>query len=432
MKDSKETRERVLGVIGLGYVGLPLAMEFVRSGYKTIGFDIDVKKIDKLSNGEIYLKHIQEDRVKDFFNSGLFTATSDFFRLNEVDLVSICVPTPLDKYRQPDLSFVEDSAKMVAENLKQGAIVVLESTVYPGTTREVLLPILETGGNKLDMSFYLAFSPEREDPGNERFTTKNIPKVIGGISEQSGRKVVEIYKNVFDEIVEVSSAEVAEATKILENTYRSVNIALVNELKIIFDKMGINVWEVIEAAKTKPFGFTPFYPGPGLGGHCIPIDPFYLSWKARKFGINTRFIELACEINTLMPEYVVMKTISALNKRKKSLKDSKILVVGVAYKKDIDDARESPGIKIIELLRAGGAEVSYYDPYIPDIYDMRQTDLVMSSVKLNEKLLKEQDAVIVVTAHSNIDYKNIVDNSSIVIDTRNALSGIKSRKIFRA
>jgi UDP-N-acetyl-D-glucosamine dehydrogenase len=432
MKDSKETRERVLGVIGLGYVGLPLAMEFVRSGYKTIGFDIDVKKIDKLSNGEIYLKHIQEDRVKDFFNSGLFTATSDFFRLNEVDLISICVPTPLDKYRQPDLSFVEDSAKMVAENLKQGAIVVLESTVYPGTTREVLLPILETGGNKLDMSFYLAFSPEREDPGNEKFTTKNIPKVIGGISEQSRRKVVEIYKNVFDEIVEVSSAEIAEATKILENTYRSVNIALVNELKIIFDKMGINVWEVIEAAKTKPFGFTPFYPGPGLGGHCIPIDPFYLSWKARKFGINTRFIELAGEINTMMPEYVMMKTISALNKRKKSLKDSKVLVIGVAYKKDIDDARESPGIKIIELLRAGGAEVSYYDPYIPDIYDMRQTDLVMSSVKLNEKLLKEQDAVIVVTAHSNIDYKNIVDNSSIVIDTRNALSGIKSRKIFRA
>jgi len=432
MEDSKEIREKVLGIIGLGYVGLPLAMEFVRAGYKTIGFDIDVKKIDKLSNGEIYLKHIQEDRVKDFFNSGLFAASTDFLRLNEVDLVSICVPTPLDKYRQPDLSFVENSAKAVAENLKQGTIVVLESTVYPGTTREILLPILETGGNKLDMEFYLAFSPEREDPGNEKFTTKNIPKVVGGLTKQSRRKVVEIYKTIFDEIVEVSSAEVAEATKILENTYRSVNIALVNELKVIFDKMGINVWEVIEAAKTKPFGFTPFYPGPGLGGHCIPIDPFYLSWKARKFGINTRFIELAGEINTMMPEYVIMKTISALNKRKKSLKDSKILVIGVAYKKDIDDARESPGIKIIELLQEGGAEVSYYDPYIPQIYDMRQTDLVMSSVKLTEELLKEQDAVIIVTAHSNIDYKNIVDNSSIVIDTRNALSGIKSSRIFRA
>jgi UDP-N-acetyl-D-glucosamine dehydrogenase len=432
MEDSKEIREKVLGIIGLGYVGLPLAMEFVRAGYKTIGFDIDVRKIDKLSNGEIYLKHIQEDRIKDFFNSGLFTATTDFLRLNGVDLVSICVPTPLDKYRQPDLSFVENSAKAVAENLKQGTIVVLESTVYPGTTREILLPILETGGNKLDMEFYLAFSPEREDPGNEKFTTKNIPKVVGGLTKQSRRKVVEIYKTIFDEIVEVSSAEVAEATKILENTYRSVNIALVNELKVIFDKMGINVWEVIEAAKTKPFGFTPFYPGPGLGGHCIPIDPFYLSWKARKFGINTRFIELAGEINTMMPDYVIMKTISALNKRKKSLKDSKILVMGIAYKRDIDDSRESPGIKIIELLQEGGAEVSYYDPYIPQIYDMRQTDLVMSSVKLTEELLKEQDAVVIVTAHSNIDYKNIVDNSSIVIDTRNALSGIKSHKIFRA
>ena len=432
MESSKEMRKEVLGIIGLGYVGLPLAMEFVRAGYKTIGFDIDVKKIDKLSIGEIYLKHIKEDRVKDFFNSGLFVATTDFLRLNEVDLVSICVPTPLDKYRQPDLSFVENSAKAVAENLKQGAIVVLESTVYPGTTREVLLPILETAGNKLDIDFYLAFSPEREDPGNEKFTTKNIPKVIGGISDQSRSKVVEIYDKIFDEIVEVSSAEVAEATKILENTYRSVNIALVNELKIIFDKMGINVWEVIEAAKTKPFGFTPFYPGPGLGGHCIPIDPFYLSWKARKFGINTRFIELAGEINTMMPEYVMMKTISALNKNKKSLKDSKILVIGIAYKKDIDDSRESPGIKIIELLKDGGAEVSYYDPYVPEIYDLRQTDLVMSSVKLTEKFLKEQDAVIIVTAHSNIDYKSIVDNSSVVIDTRNALSDIKSHKIFKA
>ncbi len=432
MKGNKERGEKVLGVIGLGYVGLPLAMEFVRSGYKTIGFDIDVKKIDKLSRGEIYLKHIKEDRVKNLFSSGYFSATTDFLLLNEVDLVSICVPTPLDKYRQPDLTFVENSSRSVAENLKQGSIVVLESTVYPGTTREILLPIFENMGNKLDKNFYLAFSPEREDPGNEKFNTKNIPKVIGGVSEQSRRKVVEIYKNVFDEIVEVSSAEVAEATKILENTYRSVNIALVNELKIIFDKMGINVWEVIESAKTKPFGFTPFYPGPGLGGHCIPIDPFYLSWKARKYGINTKFIELAGEINTMMPAYVIEKTISALNKSKKSLKGSKVLVVGVAYKKDIDDSRESPGIRIIELLKDGGAEVSYYDPYIPEIYDLRQTDLVMSSVKLTEELLKEQDAVIIVTAHSNIDYQNIVDNSSIVVDTRNALSGIRSHKIFRA
>ena len=432
MKGNIDKNEKVLGVIGLGYVGLPLAMEFVRAGYKTIGFDIDEKKIDKLSRGEIYLKHIQKKRVKDFFNSGLFSSTADFLQLNKVDLISICVPTPLDKYRQPDLSFVEDSAIAVAENLKQGAIVVLESTVYPGTTREILLPIFEDFGHELDMSFYLAFSPEREDPGNKKFTTRNIPKVVGGLSEQSGRKVIEIYKNVFDEIVEVSSSEVAEATKILENTYRSVNIALVNELKIIFDKMGINIWDVIEAAKTKPFGFIPFYPGPGLGGHCIPIDPFYLSWKARKFGINTRFIELAGEINTMMPEYVVMKTISALNKKNKSLKGSKVLVIGVAYKKDIDDSRESPGIKIMELLQEGGAEVSYYDPYVTEIYNMRQTDLVMSSVKLTDELLKEQDAVIIVTNHSNIDYKNIVNNSKVVVDTRNALSGIKSEKIFRA
>jgi UDP-N-acetyl-D-glucosamine dehydrogenase len=347
-------------------------------------------------------------------------------------LVSICVPTPLDKYRQPDLSFVENSADSVTENLKKGAIVVLESTVYPGATRELVLPILLKGGKKLDKDFYLAFSPEREDPGNKEFNTKNIPKVVGGVTKQSTRKVVEIYSNVFDQIVEVSSAEVAEAAKILENTYRSVNIALVNELKIIFDKMSINIWEVIEAAKTKPFGFTAFYPGPGLGGHCIPIDPFYLSWKAKKFGINTRFIELAGEINTMMPEYVVMKTISALNKNKKSLKGSKVLVMGIAYKKDIDDSRESPGIELIELLREGGAEVSYYDPYIPEIYNLRQTDLVMSSVKLTEEILKEQDAVIIATAHSDIDYRKVVDNSSLIIDTRNALSGIKSNKIFRA
>jgi UDP-N-acetyl-D-glucosamine dehydrogenase len=432
MKDSKEKRKKVLGVIGLGYVGLPLAIEFVRSGYKTIGFDIDERKIVKLHRGEIYLKHIEGKRAKNLFDSGLFVATTDFSRLNEVDLISICVPTPLDKYRQPDLSFVENSAKSTAENLKQGAIVVLESTVYPGTTREILLPMFENAGYKLDKGFYLAFSPEREDPGNKKFNTKNIPKVIGGVTEQSRRKVVEIYKNIFDEIVEVSSVEVAEATKILENTYRSVNIALVNELKIIFDKMGINVWEVIAAAKTKPFGFTPFYPGPGLGGHCIPIDPFYLSWKAKKFGINTRFIELAGEINTMMPEYVVMKTISALNKNKKSLKGSKILVIGIAYKKDIDDSRESPGIKLIELLEEGGAEVSYYDPYIPEIYNLRQTDLVMSSVKLTEEILREQDGVIIATAHSNVDYRKVLESSSLIVDTRNALSGIKRNKIFRA
>ena len=426
-----KSKERVLGVIGLGYVGLPLAMEFVRSGYKTIGFDIDKEKIEKLSSGESYIKHISEERVSQTLRSGLFEATSDFSRLAEVDAISICVPTPLDEHRMPELSFVVDSARVVSKNMKQGVLVILESTTYPGTTREVLLPIFEDGGRVLDEDFYLAFSPEREDPGNKQYNTRNIPKVVGGVSAASTKDAVELYKTIFDSVVEVSTADIAEATKLLENTYRSVNIALANELKVIFDKMGIDVWEVIEAAKTKPFGYSPFYPGPGLGGHCIPIDPFYLSWKAKEFGINTRFIELAGEINTAMPEYVIERTIDALNRYKKPLRGSNVLVVGIAYKKDIDDARESPGIRILELLIEWGANVSYYDPYILKISGFRQTDIMMKSVDLTKEILSRQDAVIIATAHSSINYQELLESSSLIIDTRNAFSSIKSDKIVK-
>lgn len=432
MKKNGSKTEKVLGVIGLGYVGLPLSIEFVRSGYETIGFDIDKKKVRMLSSGKTYIKHIGEDRVKKMLETGLFEATSAFSRINEVDVISICVPTPLDEHRMPDLSFVINSAKMVSQNMKKGTLVILESTTYPGTTREVILPILEEENRSLDTDFYLAFSPEREDPGNKVYTTRNIPKVVGGVSPLSTKRAVDLYETIFDMVVEVSSSEVAEATKLLENTYRSINIALVNELKVIFDKMGVNIWEVIEAAKTKPFGYTPFYPGPGLGGHCIPIDPFYLSWKARELGLNTRFIELAGEINTAMPEYVVLKTISALNIHKKALSGSRILVIGIAYKKDIDDARESPGIRIMELLLERGANVSYYDLYIPEIKGLRQTDLAMKSVVLTDELLSRQDAVIISTAHSSVDYQKIYQHSSLIIDTRNALSDITSNNIINA
>ncbi|MEA1913052.1 MAG: nucleotide sugar dehydrogenase [candidate division WOR-3 bacterium] len=428
----KEKDYEILGVVGLGYVGLPLAMEFVRAGYRTIGFDKDCRKVKMLSSGETYIKHIGEKRVKKMVNTGLFEATSDFSRVRKVDAISICVPTPLTRHKMPDLSFVLDSTRSISTNLKKGALVILESTTYPGTTREEIFPILKNGGRKIDEDFYLAFSPEREDPGNKKYNTRNIPKVVGGVTKESTRRAVELYATIFDKVVEVSSSEVAEATKLLENTYRSVNIALVNELKIIFDKMGINIWEVIEAAKTKPFGYSPFYPGPGLGGHCIPIDPFYLSWKAKEFGINTRFIELAGEINTSIPEYVVDKTISALNEQKKSLSGSNVLVIGVTYKKDIDDTRESPGIRIMEMLIKRGANVSYYDPYIPKISGFRQTDLVTESVVLTEEFLSEQDAIIITTAHSNIDYKMILENSALILDTRNVYSEIKSDKIVKA
>ena len=358
--------------------------------------------------------------------SGLFTATSDMAKLRRPDAILICVPTPLTKNREPDMQYVEKSAETIAKYLRRGQIIVLESTTYPGTTREVLKPILEAGGLKAGKDFFLAFSPEREDPGNKNFTTKTIAKVVGGLTPKCCDLANKLYSLAIDKTVPVSSLEAAEAAKILENVYRCVNIALVNELKIVFDRMGIDIWEVIRAASTKPFGFQPFYPGPGLGGHCIPIDPFYLTWKARQYGMATRFIELAGEINTDMPHYVVHKVMDALNSRKKSLNGAKVLVLGLAYKPDIDDVRESPSLELIELLKAGGAKVDYNDPYVPRTHKMREYHLQMTSKPLSARMLKGYDAVLISTNHSDYDYKWIVRNARLVVDTRNACSNVKT------
>ncbi len=429
-----EQGKAVIGVIGLGYVGLPLVREFTRGGAKVLGFDVDPAKVKGLLAGKSYIEHIPASTVKCMLASGRFDATTDFDRLGEPDCILICVPTPLTKMREPDMSYVEATATAIARRLRKGQLVVLESTTYPGTTREVMLPILETSGRKVGRDFYLAFSPEREDPGREDYSTKTIPKVVGGYDKNSLAAASAAYKIAIDTVVPVSSCEVAEACKILENTYRSVNIALVNELKILFDKMGFDVWEVIKAASTKPFGYTPFYPGPGLGGHCIPIDPFYLSWKAREYDMATRFIELAGEVNVAMPQYVVGRIMEALNDRTKPLKGSKVLVLGLAYKKDVDDMRESPSLELIELLQARGAKVSYNDPHIPKAPRTRTHDLRMSSVPLTAAALRRFDAVLISTDHSSYDYHFIVDNSKLVIDTRNATKHVRRgrKKIVKA
>jgi UDP-N-acetyl-D-glucosamine dehydrogenase len=414
-----------IGVIGLGYVGLPLVREFTRGGAKVLGFDIDDNKVQSLKKGKSYIEHIPSSVIKNIVDSNLFDATTDFSRIPEADALLICVPTPLTKMREPDMSYVEGTARQIAQYLRKGQLVVLESTTYPGTTREVMLPILEESGLKVGTDFYLAYSPEREDPGRKDYTTQTIPKVVGGYDAAS-RKVAEAcYRIAIDTVVPVSSCEAAEASKILENTYRCVNIALVNELKTLFDRMDINVWEVIRAASTKPFGFTPFYPGPGLGGHCIPIDPFYLSWKAREYGLATRFIELAGEVNVSMPLFVIHKLMEALNDRCKALKNSKILILGLAYKKDIDDVRESPSLELIELLRHRGAKVSYNDPHVPKTSPMREYNLKMVSKPVDAKSLAQYDAVVISTDHSDYDYQEIVDNAQLVVDTRNATKGIK-------
>jgi UDP-N-acetyl-D-glucosamine dehydrogenase len=352
----------LIGVVGLGYVGLPLVREFVRGGVKVLGFDVDQKKVRSLLAGRSYIKHIPSKIIKEMVSSGRFDATDNFGRLKQPDCILICVPTPLTKMREPDMTYVKATARSIAKTLRKGQLVVLESTTYPGTTRQVVLPILETSGLKVGKDFYLAFSPEREDPGRKNYTTRTIPKVVGGYDKNSLAAARACYEIAIDTVVPVSSCDAAEACKILENTYRCINIALVNELKILFDRMGIDIWEVIAAAATKPFGFTPFYPGPGLGGHCIPIDPFYLSWKARQYGMTTRFIELAGEINVAMPRYVINKLMHSLNDRGKALKGSKVLVLGLTYKKDIDDVRESPSLELIELLHEKGARVDYNDP----------------------------------------------------------------------
>jgi len=433
-KDKLENKKAVIGVLGLGYVGLPLAREFASAGLRVMGFDVDGKKVRILNSGHSIIKHVPHSQVKQMVKTGRFIATTDMTRLKKVDSILVCVPTPLTENREPDMQFIIGSSETIVKYLRPGQLVVLESTTYPGTTKELVAPILESGGLKAGKDFHLAYSPEREDPGNKDFTTKTIPKVVGGLTKKCCRMACELYGAAIVRTVAVSSLEAAEAAKILENIYRCINIAMVNELKIVFDRMGVDVWEVIAAASTKPFGFKAFYPGPGLGGHCIPIDPFYLTWKARQYGMPTRFIELAGEINTSMPHYVITKTIEALNEHRKSLKGSKVLVLGLAYKKDIDDLRESPSIELIELLRQKGAKVDYNDPYITKTHKQRQHDLRMVSKKLSAKMLAGYDVVLISTDHSDYDYGWIVKNAKLVVDTRNATAGVRGagKKIVKA
>jgi len=434
MKETADWEKRIaskkvkIGVLGLGYVGLPLVREFVSAGLKVVGFDVDEKKVKVLNSGRSIIKHIAHKEVKGMVDKGLFRATTNMSQIRNVDAVLVCVPTPLTSNREPDMQFIIKSSETIARYLRKGQLICFESTTYPGTTRELVAPILEASGLKAGKDFYLAYSPEREDPGNKNFTTRTIPKVVGGLTRQCCAVAVAVYGAAIDTMVPVSSMEAAEAAKIVENVYRCINIAMVNELKMVFDRMGIDVWEVIDAAKTKPFGFNAFYPGPGLGGHCIPIDPFYLTWKARQYGMATRFIELAGEINTNMPNYVVGKTMEALNEHKKSLKGSKVLVLGLAYKKDIDDVRESPSVELIELLRERGAKVDYNDPYIPRTHKQREHDLQMKSRELSAKMLAGYDVVLISTDHSDYDYGWIVKHSQLVVDTRNATAGVRRGK----
>ncbi|MBL7187037.1 MAG: nucleotide sugar dehydrogenase [Phycisphaerae bacterium] len=429
-----DNKEVVVGVMGLGYVGLPLAREFASAGLKVVGFDVDDKKVRILNSGRSIIKHVPHSQVKQMVKAGLFSATTKMARLRTVDAVLVCVPTPLTENREPDMQFIIASTETIAKYLRAGQLIVLESTTYPGTTSELMAPILERTGLKAGKDFHLAYSPEREDPGNKDFTTKTIPKVVGGLTKTCLEMACQLYNAAIVRTIPVSSLEAAEAAKILENIYRCVNIAMVNELKVVFDKMGIDVWEVIGAASTKPFGFKAFYPGPGLGGHCIPIDPFYLTWKARQYGMPTRFIELAGEINTGMPRYVVTKAMEALNEHRKSLKGSSVLVLGLAYKKDIDDLRESPSIELIELLREKGAKVDYNDPFIAKTHKQRKHDLKMASKKLSAKMLAGYDVVLIATDHSDYDYNWIVKNARLVVDTRNATAGIRGtgKKVVKA
>jgi len=435
----KELLEKVhnktalIGVVGLGYVGLPLVREFTTAGMTVLGFDVDPAKVKALMAGRSYIEHIPAATIKAMLADKRFTATTDPKRLSQPDAILIAVPTPLTKMREPDMTYVEATARTIAKVLRPGQLIVLESTTYPGTTREVMLPILAESGLKVGRDFYLAYSPEREDPGRTDYTTRTIPKVVGGYDANSLAVAEAVYGAALDTIVPVDSCEAAEASKILENTYRCVNIALVNELKQLFDRMGIDVWEVIKAASTKPFGFQAFYPGPGLGGHCIPIDPFYLSWKAKQYDMTTRFIELAGEINVGMPEWVVAKVMDALNDKGKALKGSKVLVLGLAYKKDVDDVRESPSLELIELLRHKGAKVDYNDPHVPRTHRMREYDLRMTSVPLTAANLARYDAVLISTDHTAYDYDFIVKNAHLVVDTRNATAKVRARrKIVKA
>jgi UDP-N-acetyl-D-glucosamine dehydrogenase len=415
-----DERTARIGVIGLGYVGLPLVELFAGRGFPVLGLDIDPAKVDRLQAGQSYIGHIASERVRALRDGGLFEATADFSRLVEADAILICVPTPLGTHREPDLGPVLNTGRTIGRYLRPGQLVVLESTTYPGTTRDVLRPELEAGGLRAGRDFFLAYSPEREDPGNPRFSAGTIPKVVGGCDEPSAALAQRLYGAVVPQVVPVSSCEVAEACKILENTYRAVNIALVNELKVVFDRMGIDVWEVIDAARTKPFGFQAFYPGPGLGGHCIPIDPFYLTWAARAYGVHTRFIELAGEINTAMPHLVVDRVTAALNDRGRSLRGSRVLVLGAAYKPNVDDCRESPAFELMELLQERGAAVSYSDPHVPVLPPLRGHSIQLSSTPLTAETLEAQDCVLVATDHSLFDWAFILRHARLVVDTRGA------------
>ncbi|MDA9778871.1 nucleotide sugar dehydrogenase [Rubripirellula sp.] len=424
--ESIKDREYTIGIIGLGYVGLPLIDAFVNAGFNCVGFDVDQNKIDALENGKSYIKHISSETISTWKSKSQFEATTDMSRLAEPDALLICVPTPLDDARDPDLKYVVSTCEHIAQHIRAGQLVVLESTTYPTTTRDVMVPILERKGLKAGEDFFVAYSPEREDPGNPNFSAAGIPKVVGGLNEPSLQIACQLYESAVAGTVPVSNCEVAEAAKVLENIYRAVNIALVNELKVLFDGMGIDVWEVINAAKTKPFGFHAFYPGPGLGGHCIPIDPFYLSWLARKQGMNAKFIELAGEVNREMPRYVINRTAEFLNQAGKPIHGSKICLLGVAYKKDVDDPRESPSFDLMELLIERGADLTYSDPNVPALPSMRHYDLpAMQSQELTEEFLQSQDAVLIATDHSDFDYEKIVKHSQLVIDTRNATANTR-------
>ena len=416
-----------LAVIGLGYVGLPLSLQFARNGATVLGLDIDPVKVDAINNSKSYIHHISDESIAEQVGEKRLSADVDFSRVSECGAVVICVPTPLNKNREPDISYILKTGEAIAPSLRVGMLVVLESTTYPGTTDEDLLGVLEKGsGLKAGKDFYLAFSPEREDPGNPDSQVAKIPKVVGGLTPECLNKAIELYSKAVERIVPVSSCRAAEATKLLENIFRSVNIALVNELKIVYGAMGIDIWEVIEAAKTKPFGYMPFYPGPGLGGHCIPIDPFYLTWKAREYGQATRFIELAGEINTSMPQHVIRNVAAALNSVRKPINGSKVLLLGLAYKANVDDDRESPGYILMDMLQQSGAAVSYYDPYVPVIRPTREHPhwAGTQSVDWNKETISKFDAVIIATAHANVNYRELLDWSQIVVDTRNATKGL--------
>ena len=432
---SIQDKSCTVGIIGLGYVGLPLIDAYIKAGFSAIGFDVDQKKVDSLLAGNSYIAHIEHTTIADWISQKRFDATVDMARLCEADVVLICVPTPLSDSRDPDLKYVEMTTQAIAKSLRPGQMVILESTTYPGTTKDVLLPTLQESGLTAGKDFFLAYSPEREDPGNPDFTAGTIPKVVGGLEPNSLKLATLFYEQAITQVVPVNSCETAEACKILENTYRNVNIAMVNELKVLFQKIGINIWEVIDAAKTKPFGFQAFYPGPGLGGHCIPIDPFYLSWVARKHEMSTKFIELAGEINTSMPLYVVHRLSEALNQVGKPIRGSKIGIFGVAYKKDVDDPRESPSFKLMELLIERGAELSYCDPHIPQLPKMRSFDVPdLSHNPASDEYVSSLDCVLIATNHSAFDWPEIVKNAQMVVDTRNATHAVTDgrEKIYMA